>query len=29
VNTSTIVLAWSDFEKFLADRGNIVRYVEI
>lgn len=29
INTATIVVAWSDFEKFLADRGNIVRYVEI
>ena len=29
VNTATIVLAWSDFEKFLQDRGNIVRYVQI
>lgn len=29
VNTATIVLAWGDFEKFLQDRGNIVRYVQI
>jgi Ala-tRNA(Pro) deacylase len=29
VNTATIVLAWADFEKFLQDRGNIVRYVQI
>jgi Ala-tRNA(Pro) deacylase len=29
VNTATIVLAWTDFEKFLQDRGNIVRYVQI
>lgn len=29
VNTATIVLAWSDFERFLQDRGNIVRYVQV
>lgn len=29
VNTATIVLAWSDFERFLHDRGNIVRYVQV
>jgi Ala-tRNA(Pro) deacylase len=29
VNTATIVLAWSDFERFLADRGNVVRYLEL
>lgn len=27
VNTATIVLAWPDFERFLADRGNVVRYI--
>jgi Ala-tRNA(Pro) deacylase len=29
VNTATIVLAWSDFERFLRDRGNVVRYIEL
>jgi Ala-tRNA(Pro) deacylase len=29
VNTATIVLAWTDFERFLEDRGNIVRYVRL
>jgi len=29
VNTATIVLAWADFERFLSDRGNIVRFVQI
>jgi hypothetical protein len=29
VNTATIVLAWPDFEKFLQDRGDIVRYVQL
>lgn len=28
INTATIVLAWTDFERFLERRGNIVRYVE-
>jgi Ala-tRNA(Pro) deacylase len=28
VNTATIVLAWPDFQRFLDDRGNIVRYVQ-
>jgi Ala-tRNA(Pro) deacylase len=28
VNTATIVLAWADFERFLGERGNIVRYLE-
>ena len=29
VNTATIVLAWTDFERFLQDRGNVVRYVTV
>jgi Ala-tRNA(Pro) deacylase len=29
VNTATIVLRWADFERFLSDRGNVVRYVQI
>jgi Ala-tRNA(Pro) deacylase len=29
VNTATIVLTWSDFQRFLASRGNPVRYVAI
>ena len=29
VNTATIVLAWADFERFLEDRGNVVRYVRL
>lgn len=29
VNTATIVLAWADFERFLEDRGNVVRYVRV
>ena len=29
VNTATIVLSWMDFERFLQDRGNIVRHVQI
>ncbi|HSL21620.1 MAG TPA: prolyl-tRNA synthetase associated domain-containing protein [Vicinamibacterales bacterium] len=29
VNTATIVLAWGDFERFLRERGNIVRYVRV
>ncbi len=29
VNTATIVLSWADFERFLGDRGNVVRYVQI
>jgi Ala-tRNA(Pro) deacylase len=29
INTATIVLAWPDFERFLAWRGNIVKYVEM
>ena len=29
VNTATIVLTWTDFERFLQDRGNIVRFVHI
>ncbi len=29
VNTATIVLRWADFERFLSDLGNVVRYVQI
>jgi Ala-tRNA(Pro) deacylase len=29
VNTATIVLAWSDFERFLAHCGNVVRLLQI
>lgn len=29
VNTATIVLSWTDFERFLKERGNIVRYVQL
>jgi Ala-tRNA(Pro) deacylase len=29
VNTATIVLAWSDFRRFLDWRGNIVRYLRL
>lgn len=29
VNTATIVLAWSDFERFLEHCGNVVRYVQL
>jgi Ala-tRNA(Pro) deacylase len=29
VNTATIVLTWGAFERFLQDRGNIVRHVQI
>lgn len=29
VNTATIVLGWPDFERFLQDRGNTVRYVQV
>jgi Ala-tRNA(Pro) deacylase len=29
INTATIVLAWEDFERFLQDRGNIVRFLSL
>lgn len=29
VNTATITLSFADFERFLQDRGNIVRYVSL
>jgi Ala-tRNA(Pro) deacylase len=29
VNTATIVLAWADFQRFLASRGNPVRFIAI
>jgi Ala-tRNA(Pro) deacylase len=29
INTATIVLAWSDFERFLAHCGNVVRYLQL
>jgi Ala-tRNA(Pro) deacylase len=29
INTATIVLAWSDLERFLAHCGNVVRYVQL
>jgi Ala-tRNA(Pro) deacylase len=29
INTATIVLAWSDFERFLARCGNVIRYVQL
>lgn len=29
INTVTVVLAFADFERFLADCGNSVRYVEV
>lgn len=29
INTATVVLAWTDFERFLANRGNVVRYVTV
>lgn len=29
VNTATIVLAWTDFERFLQDRGNVLKYVTV
>lgn len=29
VNTATIVLRWADFERFLQDRGNIIRYLQM
>jgi Ala-tRNA(Pro) deacylase len=29
VNTATLVLTWADFERFLQDRGNIVRYINL
>jgi Ala-tRNA(Pro) deacylase len=29
INTVTVVLAFADFERFLADRGNPVRYVTV
>jgi Ala-tRNA(Pro) deacylase len=28
-NTMTLVLATSDFERFLAERGNPIKYVEV
>ena len=29
INTVTLTLARSDFERFLADRGNVVSYVTV
>jgi len=29
INTVTVVLAFADFERFLAERGNAVRYVKV
>ncbi len=29
LNTATIVLSWPDFERFLQERGNVVKYVQM
>jgi Ala-tRNA(Pro) deacylase len=29
INTATLVLTFADFEKFLASRGNAVRYIDV